>query len=74
MNGRTIAVLVVALAASWLRDDAQAQGLETDVRTSRAEVERAAALDHDRDASHREVALGRARRLAPFDLVWGLEP
>lgn len=48
--------------------------LEHDGVTAHAEADRAQTLDADRVAIRRELALARARRVAPFDLTWGLEP
>jgi len=48
--------------------------LEHDAVTAHAEADRAETLDADRGAIRREVALARARREAPFDLSWGIDP
>ncbi len=64
------------------RPFAPAQGLdpsrgvevEMDLVTANAERERARELDRQRDEAVREARIEAARREAPFDLAWGLDP
>lgn len=58
----------------WALAQESAPEVEFDPVTARGEAQLGSRLDADRDAVRREVALARARRVAPFDLSWGIEP
>ena len=55
-------------------DTRQGVEVEVDLVTANAEAERARVLDAQRDEAVREAQIEAARREAPFDLAWGLDP